>query len=59
MKKTRSKTAAISRRLLSDLQWAAREDSEYLLSARDCKALVTALGSQVRSKNIKRASREA
>lgn len=34
----------ISKRLLSDLQWCAQEGSEYLLSVRDCKALVAALG---------------
>lgn len=38
----KSQNPAISRQLLSDLQWAASESSEYLLSARDCKALVTA-----------------
>jgi len=50
MRKKKAKTkAAISRRLLADLQWAALEDSEYLLSARDCKALVTALVTSARS----------
>jgi hypothetical protein len=33
----------ISKRLQSDLQWCAQEGSEYLLSVRDCKALVAAL----------------
>jgi hypothetical protein len=35
--------SSVSKRLLSDLQWCAREGSEYQLSVRDCKALVTAL----------------
>ena len=42
--KQKIKALPLSKRLLSDLQWAAQEDSEYLLSARDCKALLAAIG---------------
>ena len=40
------KIPTVSRRLLTDLQWAAQEDSEYLLSARECKVLVAVLGAR-------------
>ena len=44
------KGPTVSRRLLTDLQWAAQEDSEYLLSARECKALVAVLGARPQKK---------
>lgn len=41
--KRKTPKPSISKRLLADLQWCAREGTEYLLSVRDCKALVEAL----------------
>ena len=44
--KKKASVQTVSKKLLSDLQWCAREGSEYLLSVRDCKALVAALQNQ-------------
>jgi hypothetical protein len=44
--RTKKDKSPISKKLLSDLQWCAQEGSEYLLSVRDCKALIAALGTK-------------